>query len=635
MFYQTVLQSVKNGVAVDVQGKRLTFIGYMQVQEGDTVWTDGSVIFGNVPPKGQPPPPIPMSGIPIAIIDENGDELKGKVVQIGTIRRYNIVTEDWFVNDDEFFQHGTDFIDNQKVIEAEIFKTQGGKELSVVTEGLYRKNQYVKYLRHLFVSYHYGVPFTYLGSEAYAVFTNVRAYQGEEVTLGVTSDSINQTAKVYKDNKLVEEIDLKPYADFISEKCWNVERQLMQLSQNNGANYTRQPAPPQSFIASNYARIVSFRIHQNGDWDAIIFATATGYCFPYALSDGSVLDATFNATAGATTTFSEALAACVENIELTIFSDNNFPFLQIEKYPTFKGVKKNGDKYTSEYKNYVENAIVYYIPRVRFKFAVWYPVNFGASCLLRVHNGEIISTMRLHAGGGNKVRSEYEWNETQKIYYVPHTFSVVSPPEENEWTFPITDNFYCAGVGNKIQSVCDETNNVVIDLENLKLNVGEYLEVSYPLDNYYDHEDSQKMILAERTGLDYRAFRESFVALPEPEYLIYDKDGTSWEKFWTFSSINTLIPQGGENKNKEIFSNYCPNLQNQEDYFFMDGFFDRKSDDGFFRFNPCLAKLTNTKYLFGVHGGEIFAEQNNSWVRGNKLKNFRLRELKNFSKAKK
>ena len=136
MFYQTVLQSVKNGVAVDVQGKRLTFIGYMQVQEGDTVWTDGSVIFGNVPPKGQSPPPIPMNGIPIAIIDENGDELKGKVVRIGTIRRYNIVTEDWFVNDDEFFQHGTDFIDNQKVIEAEIFKTQGGKELSVITEGL-------------------------------------------------------------------------------------------------------------------------------------------------------------------------------------------------------------------------------------------------------------------------------------------------------------------------------------------------------------------------------------------------------------------------------------------------------------------------------------------------------------------
>ena len=52
MFYATKIKEVAGDKAVDEQGKVLSFIGYLPVEVGDTVFTDGTIIFGNATPKG-------------------------------------------------------------------------------------------------------------------------------------------------------------------------------------------------------------------------------------------------------------------------------------------------------------------------------------------------------------------------------------------------------------------------------------------------------------------------------------------------------------------------------------------------------------------------------------------------------
>ena len=102
MFYQTILKSVKDGLAVDVQGKQLRFVGYLPVQEGDSVWTDGTVIFGNAPPKSLPNIADDLlSGVPVL-----GEELRGYVNKAGKYHKKNIAEDSWIINNNKIFRHG-------------------------------------------------------------------------------------------------------------------------------------------------------------------------------------------------------------------------------------------------------------------------------------------------------------------------------------------------------------------------------------------------------------------------------------------------------------------------------------------------------------------------------------------------
>lgn len=630
MFYQTVLQSVEAGGAVDVQGKRLSFIGYLQVKEGDSVWTDGKFIFGNVPPKEKGFPAMTISGIPVAYVDYLNENFKGYCNSSGYFTsKENINADDWFVNDENNFKHGSEEIGGQKVIEAAICKNHGIINLYTVTDGFYSENRLVKYNNHLYtpmyrdVSEEEHTAHDHTG-DAYAVNSSVITYEGEEITLGVETPDKNQYAKVYKDGSLIESISLKPYVDLIKAKCWSAEKKIMKKSKNTGVNYLKQPAPPaESFIASAYARPVSIKVDENGDWDAIIFTAAYGYCFPYIETNGSVLAATFNAEMGAVTTFNEDLAQCVRGIENSIFTDNNFPFLQIERYPKFQGRMtvpgSDGKEYNAEYKQYIEDAIAYYIPRVRFKYSVWYTVPFGASCLLKIHNGNIDTEMKTHIYGGADVLIS-EWNEKisrTNFYYKDLNI----PPEnnENDWNFPISEDYKFSGRGNKIKSVqCGET-TIIADLvgAEIKCNIGRFIEVE-EITYASGHIDSK----AEEIGEDLRFLWGKDVQDIFVKYKLTDRMANE-QHFWTTAEA------------KISYETLCPNLKNPSDYFLMDGFFDDESDDGFFRFNPCIVKLKESKYLFGVHGGELFEQRDNRWARiGKKLKNFSLKAMKNLSKAK-
>lgn len=66
MFYRTQIKSVTTYGAIDMSGKSLSFIGYLPVKAGDWVYTNGKVIFGNVPSKGSPVVfDEELSGVPV------------------------------------------------------------------------------------------------------------------------------------------------------------------------------------------------------------------------------------------------------------------------------------------------------------------------------------------------------------------------------------------------------------------------------------------------------------------------------------------------------------------------------------------------------------------------------------------
>ncbi len=121
MFYATQIKSVTNDGVVDIQGKSLKFIGYLRVKAGDTVFTDGKFIFGNVPPKGTPAIFDEPSGIPVL-----GDDLQGYFNRNGKYRKYKVAQDDWITNSDKKFAHNKEEVDGEKVIDAII--TDDGDE---------------------------------------------------------------------------------------------------------------------------------------------------------------------------------------------------------------------------------------------------------------------------------------------------------------------------------------------------------------------------------------------------------------------------------------------------------------------------------------------------------------------------
>ena len=122
MFYATQIKSVHSGGAIDVSGRSLRFIGYMPVKAGDTVYTDGKIIFGHAPPKGAPVIFDEQSGIPVL---GTGD-LRGYFTSQGRYKTARIAGNNWIVNDKRKYQHDT----GSNIIDAEIADDGNGSLLT-------------------------------------------------------------------------------------------------------------------------------------------------------------------------------------------------------------------------------------------------------------------------------------------------------------------------------------------------------------------------------------------------------------------------------------------------------------------------------------------------------------------------
>ena len=114
--YQTVLRSVNGYTAIGANGERLQFVGNWYGRAGDTVWTDGNIIFGHSPLRASSTMMVlPNIGIPVLC-----DNLRGYFSPAGTWSAYDIAQKDWIVNNENTFFGGSAEYDSATVLDVEI-----------------------------------------------------------------------------------------------------------------------------------------------------------------------------------------------------------------------------------------------------------------------------------------------------------------------------------------------------------------------------------------------------------------------------------------------------------------------------------------------------------------------------------
>ena len=657
MFYQTTVKSVGSGGVIDVQGRFLTFIGDLPVNEGDTVFTDGKVIFGHAPPKGSPAVFDQPSGIPVSGDEDSSgeNELRGYFTTGGKYKKYSVKGDEWIVNNKKKFAHEDADTANLEFNERKIidvaFSDDGDEFITV--DGFFKESQCVKYKNHLYVCHHNDVEALH-GEMQYSINFYTEAFEGEEITLGfdkekfpVNSDK-NVPVAIFKNRKLYTEISLEEYADYVVQLMARQEDRIRFSEDNTGADFIKQPPPPDDFIASKYARVVAFNVDESGEWSAIISAAAYGYIFLFCSTDASVFESIFNKENGSSKSFSEQLARCLDDLEDAIFTKNYYPWLEIEKYEEFTGIKTDTSGYTAEYKKYIEDKLEYYIPLVRFKSRQWFPVVYGGSALLCVKSDGSITEIRTATWGGHYLCVEAVWDEENTTWNYWHSANSFPNFSGEDCRFEMGDGNTLLIRGRELQGFYrtgQNENFLTLETDSTKLKTGKigfnYCDVDEPL-AIKQEIDSTAAELAARLGANTVSsiwHRAIYTPLPHSYWLVdFPIYGGSHE--WDYSILG--IGHHYLDESEPVFAEEYEHIQNSythtetsHEYDWLEGIFDENSDDGFFRFKPCFTALKNG-YLFGIQGDKLILKTNDGVeLVGDGLKNFRLRELKKISKAKK
>lgn len=265
MFFQTQLKTIGAGGAVDMQGRRLAFIGYLPVNAGDWVFTDGTVIFGNSKPKGAPAVfKEQQSGIPVI-----ADDLRGYFTSRGQYKPYIIAGDTWLVNDKKKYAHDSDA---SNIIDAEVADDGGvyTVEKTIVEYAPAEPDDGVLFYRY----YSYEPKFNVLGHQ-----------QKYFSTINFDLNSLVANTK--------KEIAFKWLGDFVSEyvKRDTVIKQPVLIIRKDGEEVQTVPmqtlvAPAEEFALSrarvpldfpehhikSRAQLLNFKILPNGSWTALIIA---------------------------------------------------------------------------------------------------------------------------------------------------------------------------------------------------------------------------------------------------------------------------------------------------------------------------------------------------------------------------
>ena len=363
-------------------------------------------------------------------------------------------------------------------------------------------------------------------------------------------------------------------------------------------NLVQQPDPPSNFIASSYARIVTLHIDKAGNWDAVITASAYGYCFPYLAFDASLFWRSFSNYEDLT--YFYPLYQCLRRFERSLFRLDPKPpvSLDVERYP--QSGYSLGEH--SEWERYVLDAIAYYIPRVRFRYHVWYPMLFSAFKLLRVHNGKVTDTIFSNAFGGREIsesvpggRGALKWDE-RGVYSYSYDFTVADAEIKNKWEFPLNDDFYFRADGLKIEAIYNADGQKVVDVPDAVNDLlhGDYYEAYFaaPLSIY---EKLDEVASKTWNALTLPEIRDRFIPIPR--------------------------------------AIYKPSAPQDASYKYLSGWFRRNHDD--LRISHCFAELRGGKYLLGIREGKLvtFTADGDITEVADGLKNFRLQEMKNINRA--
>ncbi len=617
MFYVTQIKSVGEGGVIDVQGRRLNFIGYLPVKAGDSVYTDGKVIFGNAPPKGAPAIFEEPSGVPVlADEDSSGNaELRGYFTNRGKYKNYRIAGDDWITNSKKKYSH--DDGEDETIIDAEI--TEDGDEI-VVKKGIYQDS------RTLETTYVIGcINDAYLFRDKIdsSLCISLVGYGVMKEKLGSELFPNTQTpAQILKNGKTDKEIDLEFFAkdveqrallcaDEIMKNSYSVEdvqsndlTPLSQVQERYGVSYMTLPQvtddsrrfsdyilvpgsylgwlgvnlvnyyndrqinepaylPPSApFIAYSSAHILTSNF-DNDDFSGVVFASAYGYCFPYIRPRFTLID---------------SVLATPDPVGHPVYN----------------------------------------------KIYEWKCVPFGMSCFYKVgkDNSNLEPVAFRDFGGAN---------------------STVTISETVNFQYPVSRNtnisFTSAFSTRQLELM---TNFETQDISDVFLPVGEgfYKMDKFGRLTFYDskknlvdenipvHDDFYHIEIEDGYFLQDR-YLQHFNDKPRLKCKVYTSDGEIEEARIRLRDTDTLGTVKGNGNWVEGAEVTVPP---------MDGYY-IKQDDGTLdplNFTPLFYQFKNGDCLYGVRGGKLYLKTKDGIeIVGDGVKNFRLRELKKISKAKK
>lgn len=599
MFFATQIKSLGNGGAIDMQGRKLIFIGYLPCQVGDWVYTDGNVIFGNAPPKGSPmifdvPKGVPVLGDTYLLSSEQ-EALRGYFTRNGKYKRYDVAIDDWIVNSEKKFLHGSETFDRQEIIDADIAEDGGN---IIATKGFYENSRflvmyhpaislrdsrtwggywdYVSFDMHDYnphtIIYHsitgeeWVEVIKFSGSNAEAYWSPICTPAAQPIAskqiLGSGENILESiSAKIFINDTQCYTLDFAPYAEDVEsralicaeklmEQSWDTESyhpyysyegQSFYVYQHPEEKQTISLRPDKPFIAHTRAHILTVSVDVNG-FNAIIFATSYGFCFPYIQSR------------------LKRYIATSSGFRKTLREWKCIPF----GFSCFYQVQSTGESELEP-----------------LAFRDYGGIDTDLTVLGDEFDGFLVDQVSGATGG--RVSSIIKQRHLELV-----TNFVT---QDLEYLFPVGSGFYTM---DKYGLLCFYNSE-----KNLVAN-------NIPVHKDFYHVEIQTGLFQPESYLFYLNDK------PEIEYNVYTTDGNIEEKI--YDELQDTIPP-------------------------MDGYYIKKLDDTFepLQFTPLFYEFKDGSYLYGIRGGKLyFKNKDGEQIEvADGVKNFRLRELKNMSKAKK
>lgn len=569
MFYQTTLQSVGDNCAVDVFGRSLKFIGYLPVQPGDIVWTDGNVIFGNVPPRSTAIDGI-IGGVPV-LGDNN---LRGYVTKNGKFRYFRIYDKDNnIINDNKYFRHG---------------------------DGI-------------FLDVEIG-----------------RNNEGAPVVFNVFQEDAD-IAKIciHKNGEQIKEVDFEHNDDL------NISKKHAEQLESNfiGSGTERFRRYEEAYNPKILLQVLGSRVDEQGNWHAVVAQYYYKIVDVYSHVQGVHYP-------GFSTTRSESKTEYVVDGQVIsrdeLLEKYFYPLGTVEKInflANFKCVRITDITWYEANNHYVIDKWTAYDWSVRYKRERF--CHFFVFDLLHFKNGQLEKTI-----DHKYLRtSAYAWDE----------ISYLSTSSNNDY-FHLSQPVGPIGYRKRVYlcSLQEAPLPTSKDLIEEEEDIAEYYNVT----EYIPFEDNG--------FLDTSLIDNTFSTFRFPLQDGYSADMTIWQVKAVYDNRgNKICGELPIQNEKAFFCDYRVVDNNVDNnikiLIYADGtskktystndigffFYDENNQKRYYTMpNVSITKLSNSRYLIGFNGGNLYLVKNGVPQRvtdndNDKLKNFRLRELRNIAKARK
>ena len=346
MFYRTQIKSVTGSVVVDKDGKNLQFMGYLPVKAGDWVFTDGKFIFGNVPPRGSPAVFAEVqSGIPVL-----ADDLRGYFAKNGSFRNYAVAQDDWIVNSEKTFNHGSNKIDDKKIIDAEVARNYNGNEIGIYTveksnkefatidedtDYIYRTQRkigsYPAYFFHETLSKFADSYFASIVEISDALLPTISS---------MDADFFKFDNAIFKDSEIIIKKDGSTLTTLVlSQFCETCEEDASKL-----VNFIEVPTAHTEDHVKSRAVLKNFKVLPDGKWEAIVlsevwaersfsFESVISHSYPIVTRQGGSITIVKDIEVYIETIYASSMACCLKLFKITSENEETLLWNSSTAYP--------------------------------------------------------------------------------------------------------------------------------------------------------------------------------------------------------------------------------------------------------------------------------------------------------------